>query len=256
MNIHFISGLPRSGSTLLVALLGQNPRFQTGITLATLRIIQGIDTATSCNNEVALLLTQEQKWALRRAVFTALYGDSDRVVFDKNHLWCGRMPLIAQLFPDAKVICLVRDLAWIVDSFEKLFQKNPLELPAMLGWKAFSTVYTRAARISASEGVVGASLDMLREAFYGSYSDRLLLVEYNDLVSSPREQLKRIYEFIGEPEYEHDVDNVSFSSDAFDIAVGVPGLHTVKGKVEAVSRKTVLPPDLFARFGGDMFWRK
>ena len=29
--IHFISGLPRSGSTLLAALLRQNPRFQAGM---------------------------------------------------------------------------------------------------------------------------------------------------------------------------------------------------------------------------------
>jgi sulfotransferase len=30
--IHFISGLPRSGSTLLAALLRQNPRFEAGMT--------------------------------------------------------------------------------------------------------------------------------------------------------------------------------------------------------------------------------
>ena len=30
--IHFISGLPRSGSTLLAALLRQNPRFHSGMT--------------------------------------------------------------------------------------------------------------------------------------------------------------------------------------------------------------------------------
>jgi sulfotransferase len=29
--MHFISGLPRSGSTLLAALLRQNPRFEAGM---------------------------------------------------------------------------------------------------------------------------------------------------------------------------------------------------------------------------------
>ncbi|HEX8778946.1 MAG TPA: sulfotransferase, partial [Rhodanobacter sp.] len=29
---HFISGLPRSGSTLLAAILKQNPRFRAGMT--------------------------------------------------------------------------------------------------------------------------------------------------------------------------------------------------------------------------------
>ncbi|MEG3906006.1 sulfotransferase [Microcoleus sp. B4-C5] len=32
MNSHFISGLPRSGSTLLAALLRQNPRFHSAMT--------------------------------------------------------------------------------------------------------------------------------------------------------------------------------------------------------------------------------
>ncbi|MEG3936419.1 MULTISPECIES: sulfotransferase [unclassified Microcoleus] len=32
MNSHFISGLPRSGSTLLAALLRQNPRFHGAMT--------------------------------------------------------------------------------------------------------------------------------------------------------------------------------------------------------------------------------
>ena len=30
--IHFISGLPRSGSTLLAGILRQNPRFHAGMT--------------------------------------------------------------------------------------------------------------------------------------------------------------------------------------------------------------------------------
>jgi Sulfotransferase family len=30
-SMHFISGLPRSGSTLLAALLRQNPRFEAGM---------------------------------------------------------------------------------------------------------------------------------------------------------------------------------------------------------------------------------
>ena len=30
-SVHFISGLPRSGSTLLAALLRQNPRFEAGM---------------------------------------------------------------------------------------------------------------------------------------------------------------------------------------------------------------------------------
>ena len=36
--------------------------------------------------------------------------------------------------------------------------------------------------------------------------------------------------------------------------LGTPGLHEVGPRVRAAPRRTVLPPDLFARFAGDAFW--
>lgn len=52
----------------------------------------------------------------------------------------------------------------------------------------------------------------------------------------------------------HDFDNVEYSADEFDTRMGTPDLHTVRRKVEWVERRSVLPPDLFARFANDAFW--
>jgi len=41
----------------------------------------------------------------------------------------------------------------------------------------------------------------------------------------------------------------------FDLALGTPGLHVVRRRAEWIERDTVLPPDLFARFTNDAFWR-
>jgi sulfotransferase len=38
------------------------------------------------------------------------------------------MPPIATHFPKAKVICCVRSISWIMDSFERLTQNNAVEL--------------------------------------------------------------------------------------------------------------------------------
>jgi hypothetical protein len=53
----------------------------------------------------------------------------------------------------------------------------------------------------------------------------------------------------------HDFENVEYQADDFDLALGMPGLHTVRRKVEWVERQSVLPPELFQRFENDMFWR-
>ena len=42
--------------------------------------------------------------------------------------------------------------------------------------------------------------------------------------------------------------------DEFDARLGLPGLHSVKSKVSAPKRESVLPPDLFNRFAKDSFW--
>ncbi len=40
----------------------------------------------------------------------------------------------------------------------------------------------------------------------------------------------------------------------FDSRVGMPGLHTVRPKVEAPERKPILPPEIFNRFASELFW--
>ena len=83
----------------------------------------------------------------------------------------------------------------------------------------------------------------------------MILVEYNALCSDPTRTLQAIYGFIGEPWFDHDFDNVEYDADEFDLALGAPGLHAIRRKVEFIARQTVLPPQLFHRFDDDMFWR-
>ena len=50
-------------------------------------------------------------------------------------------------------------------------------------------------------------------------------------------------------------DNVAFDAQAFDQNLGLPGLHKVRPKVAVEARRTILPPDLFARLDDLSFWR-
>ena len=102
--------------------------------------------------------------------------------------------------------------------------------------------------------MVGYALDALREAYFGEQADRLILIDYESLVRRPKETVTEIYKFIGEPLYDHDYENVSYSASEFDQLLGTPNLHTVSQKVQFTPRKSVLPPDLFRRFENDAFW--
>jgi sulfotransferase len=254
--IHFISGLPRSGSTLLSAILRQNPRFHAMMTSPVGGIYLAMMEATSRKNEAAVFISEDQKRALLTGVFRNYYHaiGREKLVFDTNRVWCSKMPALSGLFPDAKVICCVRHIPWIMDSVERLIRRNAYDLSGMFGYESGGTVYTRVNRLAGSDGMVGYSLDCLREAFYGGWADRLVLVTYEALTRDPAGAMAQLYDFIGEAPFAHDFDNVEYSADEFDAALGSPGLHTVRQKVEFVDRPTVLPPELFARFENDAFW--
>jgi sulfotransferase len=258
MRLHFISGLPRSGSTLLAGLLRQNPRFSAAMTGPVGGLVGALLTAMGPQNETAVFLDEERKAEILRAVMLAYYRpQSEReVLFDTNRAWCARLPLLITLFPEARVVCCVRDVAWVLDSFERLVRKNPLSPTKLFATpEERQTVYSRVDALAHRDRVVGFAWSALKEAYYGEHSRSLLLVEYDILCQRPRDTMRLIYQFLGEPWHEHDFDQVEYDEPEFDAQLGAPGLHSVKTKVEFTQRRTVLPPDLFEKYATLAFWR-
>jgi sulfotransferase len=254
--IHFISGLPRSGSTLLAAILRQNPRFHAGMTSPVGSLFTALMRQMSQENEAAVFIDDEQRQAVLSAVFQGYYHrQQDRVVFDTNRLWCTKLPALATLFPQAKVICCVRHVPWILDSIERLVRRNMFEPSRIFNFDPAGTVYSRVEGLGSGTGMVGYAWNALREAFYGEQADRLLLLTYETLTRDPRHALAALYSFIGEPEFEHDFENVEYdAATEFDARLGTPGLHSVGRSVRSSDRQTILPPDLFRRVERDSFW--
>jgi sulfotransferase len=255
--INFISGLPRSGSTLLAAILRQNPRFHAGMTSPVGAMYLALEGALSRRNEAAVFIDDEQRRDVLRGLFSNYYRkiQTEKLVFDTNRMWCAKLPALAQLFPKARVVCCVRSISWIIDSIERLVRKNAFELSGIFGFEPGGTVYTRVNRLAVSDGMVGYALDALKEGFFGEQAGNLILIEYQALARTPVPALQRLYQLLDEPHFEHDFDNVEYAADDFDMALGTRGLHTIRRKVEWIERQTVLPPELFARFANDMFWR-
>jgi sulfotransferase len=256
--IHFISGLPRSGSTLLAALLRQNPRFHAGMTSPVGTLLSAMLQQFGAGTEFGSVITQEQRRRLVRGLFDAYYGDhADKaVIFDTNRSWCARMPLLMDQFPGAKVIACVRNVAWVMDSIERRYRADPYENTRLFNDdNERATVYSRADTLAQRNRMVGHPWSALRDAFYGEHAASLLLVEYDLLAQAPHKVLELIYEFIGEEPFAHDVENVEYDAPDFDAPLGMRGLHKVRSRVSFESRETVLPPDLFEQYARLSFWK-
>ena len=257
--LHFISGLPRSGSTLLAAILRQNPIIHASMSSPVGALFQELVTAMGAQHDYSVLINAEQRRNVLAALFEGYYRDvlDRKVVFDTNRCWCSKMDAIAQLFPHARVIACVRDLAWIMDSFERLFRKNALLMSRMFKPAEAITVYTRMNALAGPSGPVRFAWNAIQEAFYGEHADRLVIIEYDELAREPNRTIDFIYDQCGLPHFNHDFDNVSYEGGReFDIQFGMPGLHSISGKVRYSDRQSVLPPDQFERFANKCFWRK
>lgn len=254
---HFISGLPRSGSTLTAAILRQNPRFHAAMSSPIAGLFDNLIAQVSAGSELSSMVSEEQRMRLLRGLFESYYADYEQpVIFDTNRGWTASLPAVMRLFPDARIICLVRDLSWIMDSMERQFRQNAFEHTRLFGNPAErSTVYTRVEALANANRLVGYPWHALKEACYSEYADRIVIVEYDLMTHRPADVFKLIYEFLGEEPFDHDFEAVEYDEPQFDAQLGLDGLHRVGRVVKPQPRQTILPPDLFERYSKLAFWR-
>jgi sulfotransferase len=256
--LHLISGLPRSGSTLLCALLRQNPRFTAAMTSPVASLFGALHQKM-CGGEFGVFFDDAKRSTMLRGIFDAYYAgtEPERVVFDTNRSWTGRAALLRELYPQSRIICCVREAGWIIDSVERMLAKNPLQLSRIFKFQPGASVYSRADTLMNSEsGLIGLPWTTLREAWFGEEANRLLVVPYEHLVREPDRTMRRLYQELSEPWFPHDFNNAVYDEPDYDALLGMPGLHRVKQKVEYQERQPSIPPDLFAKYAGTSFWTK
>jgi sulfotransferase len=143
-----------------------------------------------------------------------------------------------------------------MDSIERLVRKNSLQPSRLFNGPAESdTVYHRVEALAGRDRFVGFSYYALKEAFYSPEARNILIIDYDLLAQSPAKVLPLVYDFLGEPAYPHDFENLDYQEPGFDARLGLHGLHEVKRKVALRPRASVLPPDLFQQYSQLDFWK-
>ena len=251
---HFITGLPRSGSTLLSSILRQNPKFHASITdpLATMTkgVIETSQDGPGMKSEVPV----QRRKNIVKALFEGYYQDVDKeVIFNTNRAWTLLTPQIKDLYPDSRMIVCVRDIKWILDSFEVAHRNNPLSTNTVTG-NLSGTVYSRADDLMDEKNIVGFPYLGIKQAITSNEKTMLMLVEYDQLCKTPKEIMTAIYSFINEPYFEHDFDNVEASWEEYDSEIGIK-LHDVKKQVKYTPRQSILPPDIQHKYSNMEVWK-
>jgi sulfotransferase len=121
-------------------------------------LVERMLEAMSEDNEFSVFISPEQKQALILSIFSAYYHPQPdkEIIFDINRLWCSKLPLIWELFPEAQVIWCVSNIAWIMDSIELLIRRNAFDISQLFNNPAErSTVYSRTEALSQGSRLVG-----------------------------------------------------------------------------------------------------
>lgn len=253
---YFISGLPRSGSTLLSGILKQNPDFYADIASSVQRIADtSIEIIT--NSENNLTVDEHRRKNLLYGIFDGYYQHIDNpVIFDSSRGWTKNTNFLKELFPYTKILCTVRDIVSILNSFEVISSKNPFYTKKLTDNK--DNVFARCDGLMDKNGGIVAGPWISLQEGYAINPEMIHFVEYENLCKNPEKTMKKVYEFLGMSYYSHDFENVEYSNENFDKACNLKGLHTVKRTVEYNPPRCILPPEIIQKYKemNMEFWRE
>lgn len=257
--IHFIAGLPRSGSTLIANVLRQNPDIHSEAVSSLSAMIGSVNANWSGIEANMEYPNYEAKKGMLRAMMQGYYDHIDRpVVMDKDRGWVSLLPIVeAVTGKKMKAIITVRNPAEILASFERLRKDNPLFFTRSdTALRESSNIASRAYYFAGPDGPLGMSHRHIKDAVTMGYLDRFLFVDYNLYCNSPKSQTKRIYDFLELPYFEHDFNNITQTEVYNDLAVGLPNLHTVKPELDrtVVNCVEYLGLELYEQYNREIFW--
>lgn len=260
--VHFISGLPRSGSTLLTNILLQNPKFQTTATSSLLDFLLQVRDNWNKLEGHTTYPDGQNKWNVIRSILQNYHNTSRPIIFDKNRGWSTHVEFIEKVTGEkAKIIACVRNLEDICTSFEKLFRKNRAdgEIHGEFSNSQMKTLDGRISIWTADEGVLGRPYVSLLDTIQRGLGDRILFFPYEDWTSNPDYWFKQLYNFIGETYYQHDFNNIEQVIRENDAGYGWGSdLHEIKtGKLLPAQSEAIqiIGQNWYQKLHNTEFWK-
>jgi len=238
-----LSGLPRSGATLLSAILDQNPEIHAEGNSAVCQLMW--DMQESCYGASNMLLNAAYRGhtipSMVAAIPSTYYKDvSAPIIIDKCRSWTlpDNIAMLQKYFVGSpKVIVMERPIVDIVKSFLALRRSNGRKTEVEVKWELLPN----------SEPVV-RSLDGVIWAKQNNQNGNFLFISYDELVADTERVLTSIYEFCEIAPFKHDLNNIINNHPEDDVGVYKnPGLHDVRSTISKRRIDETLPDTMIAK---------
>ena len=203
--LFFLVAQPRSGNTLFASIMNQNKDIAATANSITLEIMK--DLFLLKKTDVFQNYPDEQSLDnVLDNVFNNYYQHwPQRIIIDRGPVMTtGNFQLMQKHFKHGfKCIVLLRDLMDVLASYMQWYTKNPDAFPNRYG---HNTDEEKLMMIMNSKGSIAKNLEAIKNSF--NYPDICHYVKYDDIVTNPEQEFRKIYQFLDEPYFNHRFNNL------------------------------------------------
>jgi sulfotransferase len=237
-----MAGLPRSGSTVLAALLNQHPDIYASPQSDLLAMIYELDSKIPSYESYKAGLFHDGYKNLMGSMTDNFYSNIDKsVVIDKNRGW-GTPYNFDRLSPyvnvNGKIILTLRPILEVLASFVRVMNKTEKTLgyAPYFDEDLWATSYRTKADAQV-EWLMQTNGEIERAIFSVSnllknHGDRVFVVWFDNLTESPQETMNGIYDFLGVDRFTNNFKSISEADTHDDISgYGIVGLHDIGKKL-------------------------
>jgi sulfotransferase len=234
----FLSGLPRTGSTVLGTLLSQHPDLhptRTSVVRDQLNSVKKFALGESPYYDVKD--PESPCWGMMRGMLYGAYQHvTEEMVIEKDRGWAADTELIRTLTGgQPRILAPVRSIPEIIASFviisRKIGKQSKIEDELRLAGRD-SNSWTLSRIIW--EKYIYANWKIFK-AGYETHPECFLLMEYEDIVSKPEETMSLICTYLDIPQWAPSTTGLVNPNPENDSVYGMPGLHTVKSELKRTS---------------------
>ena len=223
--LFFLVAMPRSGNTLFASVMNQNPEIAATPNSITLEIMKDLFLL----KETDVFQNYPDHRSLDNVldvVYDTYYKDwPQRIIIDRGPVMTpGNFGLMQKHFKRPfKCIVLLRDLMDVLASYMQWYTENPDAFPNRYNLKNDEE---KLSEIMNSKGAVAKDLEAIKNSY--NYPGICHYVKYDDMVTQPEQEFRKIYKFLGEPYFNHrfnNLDQVSVNGLSYDDTIVGSNMH-------------------------------
>jgi sulfotransferase len=264
---HFLAGLPRSGNTVVSSILNQNPDFYSSPLSPVCEYMWSLQSQMYSSENVIRQGDTTGSENVISNVLPSYYKNIDKpIIFDREKNWgnAANVEMLKKYInPSPKIIYTVRPIVDVLASAVQIYTKTPKLKEEMVrqGWwfrdylSYEDNICDYLMRPWGEIDRMMSSIDTLTKV---ENKDVFFIIEYDELVSSPKDVMNNLYKFLDLEPYKHDFKNIIKTHVDYEDRIGAPDdMHKVRKELVKTSTpaKEILSDYIINKYSNLEYWK-